>query len=228
MARVMRVIHIGDIHGDLSVFYNACKETGDVIVSTGDFFVDAPGKFYPFSKNEVIATHYQEGFFGANKNHIIDAVGDRPFIYVNGNHDFADLKDAGFTNAIRMRFTEDPVEVLGRRWWGFEGMPWSSGNWNNEIKPHVVDIMLEAIPEDVDMLITHAPPKGMLDVAYGDLRLGWPGLLEKTFRMDGLKAHLFGHIHEAVGFERLPAVAGSPPILYSNAGAWNYRVLEVG
>jgi len=223
----MRVIHIGDIHGDLSVFYKACSEEGDVIVSTGDFFVDAPGKLFPYSKNIELAKHFQGGFFGANKKTIIEAVAGRPFIYVNGNHDFADIKEAGFTNAIRMQFTEDPIEVAGFTWWGFEGMPYSYGNWNNEIKPHVVERMLEAIPENVDMLITHAPPKGMLDVAYGDLRLGWEGLLEKTFRMEGLKAHLFGHIHEAVGFERLPAVADSPPIFYSNAGAWNYRVIEV-
>jgi Icc-related predicted phosphoesterase len=55
------------------------------------------------------------------------------------------------------------------------------------------------IPAEVDVLITHGPPKGILDFTeYDKDNVGCPLLLEKV-RQVKPKVHVFGHIHEARG-----------------------------
>lgn len=51
------------------------------------------------------------------------------------------------------------------------------------------------IPMDTDVLVTHTPPKGHLD-----LNLGCPGLLEELWRVKP-KLHVFGHVHWGHGQE---------------------------
>lgn len=50
------------------------------------------------------------------------------------------------------------------------------------------------IPDDVDVLITHAPPAGLLDVSSTGLKLGCEHLAK---RLAGLapRLHCFGHAH---------------------------------
>ena len=58
-----------------------------------------------------------------------------------------------------------------------------------------------AIPSDTNILITHSPPKGILDFdeSTGE-HLGSWYLKERVEELENLKAHIFGHIHEP--FER--------------------------
>lgn len=51
------------------------------------------------------------------------------------------------------------------------------------------------IPMDTDVLVTHTPPKGHLD-----LDLGCPGLLEEIWRVKP-RVHVFGHVHWGRGRE---------------------------
>jgi Icc-related predicted phosphoesterase len=58
-----------------------------------------------------------------------------------------------------------------------------------------------AIPEDVDILITHGPAWGHLDVTpYGNLNVGCELL---RLRVDELKPkiHVFGHVHSGYGYK---------------------------
>lgn len=56
-----------------------------------------------------------------------------------------------------------------------------------------------AIPDDTDILVTHGPPKGMLDLAYdreNNLEYwGDKALLRRVLQIDPTY-HIFGHIHE--------------------------------
>ena len=72
-----------------------------------------------------------------------------------------------------------------------------SGEWNGETYDfkEVVD---RAMLCDPDILVTHAPPAGILDDrAHGG------GISELTnylsYREHSVKAHFFGHIHETGG-----------------------------
>lgn len=71
------------------------------------------------------------------------------------------------------------------------------------IKPH-----WDKIPDDVNILITHGPPYGILDettYANGDPRPGHLGCVELMNRIKELKdldLHFFGHIHAPGGTEK--------------------------
>ena len=63
----------------------------------------------------------------------------------------------------------------------------------------------EGVPEDIDLLITHGPPLGVLDRTVEQYHAG-----SKTIRdyLDRTKAkvHIFGHIHECKGEEMVGKV----------------------
>jgi predicted phosphohydrolase len=56
-------------------------------------------------------------------------------------------------------------------------------------------LLFTGIPESTDVLITHGPPFGILDTAYGsDSHQGDPVLLDAVMRIRP-KLHVFGHVH---------------------------------
>ncbi|EFC37496.1 predicted protein [Naegleria gruberi] len=59
------------------------------------------------------------------------------------------------------------------------------------------------IPEDVDILITHSPPKFILDFNEFGYNRGCSQILAKLLDLHKLKIHLFGHIHSTYGYEFL-------------------------
>jgi len=57
------------------------------------------------------------------------------------------------------------------------------------------------IPDNVDIIMTHGPPKTIRDICLHDgkeVNVGCPALLEATVRVKP-KLHCFGHIHEGYG-----------------------------
>jgi Icc-related predicted phosphoesterase len=59
------------------------------------------------------------------------------------------------------------------------------------------------IPEDTQVLITHGPPHGILDLTSRGVAAGCEALRERVEELPELKAHVFGHIHEAHGSHEL-------------------------
>ncbi|KAJ5758060.1 uncharacterized protein N7511_006754 [Penicillium nucicola] len=53
----------------------------------------------------------------------------------------------------------------------------------------------------VDILLTHGPPKGVLDAVPPDLNVGCPHLMKAAWRARP-RLHVFGHIHEGWGAQR--------------------------
>ncbi|MBU4485124.1 metallophosphoesterase, partial [bacterium] len=54
------------------------------------------------------------------------------------------------------------------------------------------------IPDNIDILITHGPPYGILDSIPAEKNLGSKALLEKVLQVKP-KYHIFGHIHHGYG-----------------------------
>lgn len=74
----------------------------------------------------------------------------------------------------------------------------------------------DKIPEDTDILVTHGPPKGILDEVehFGKIEnTGCPVLRKKIESLDSIKLHVFGHIHEGRGIQ----VMKNPDKIYVNA-----------
>ncbi|EGZ26024.1 hypothetical protein PHYSODRAFT_487565 [Phytophthora sojae] len=59
------------------------------------------------------------------------------------------------------------------------------------------------VPADVDMLVTHGPPHGILDTTFTGLHVGSETLLKETMSRIRPSFHIFGHIHEAYGATRV-------------------------
>jgi Icc-related predicted phosphoesterase len=80
--------------------------------------------------------------------------------------------------------------------------PWQPefGAWAFNLKRNSKEIrsIWEKIPINTDILITHGPPYGILDLSVGKDHAGCQALYERV-RVIKPKLHVFGHIHEAYG-----------------------------
>ena len=151
---------------------------------------------------------------------------DQPATYkvmVSGNHDFLfedivnfdyekphhknkrppELSELIPDNVIYLN--DSSVEILGLKIWGSPIQPWFY-NWafnrkrGEDIKKH-----WDSIPNDTDILITHGPPRGMLDRISPkferhneDPNVGCDDLLDAIKRVKPI-INVFGHIHEGYG-----------------------------
>lgn len=84
------------------------------------------------------------------------------------------------------------------------GSPWQPefNNWAFNLPRNGEEMKAkwDAIPEDTDILITHGPPFGHLDIPGGQsIRVGCEML---RYRVDEIKPkiHIFGHIHGSAGY----------------------------
>lgn len=128
----------------------------------------------------------------------------RKKILVAGNHDMT-MEDENFESPPNKEFeylNESMVEFEGLKIWG---SPLSL--WFNGINPHCTAFTrseeeLEAfyakIPDDIDILISHGPACGILDLTKRKRFVGSKSLLDAV---DRIKPKLFvtAHIHESYG-----------------------------
>ena len=92
------------------------------------------------------------------------------------------------------------TERLGWKIWGSPWQPdfpqWAFYQRRNS--PELAYIW-EKIPEDTQILITHVPPAGILDMETCEGPTGCAYLLERIGQLRHLKLHVFGHIHSGYG-----------------------------
>lgn len=125
-------------------------------------------------------------------------------IFVAGNHDF------GFENADR-EWAEDKAQSLGLTYLNDSGIEIDGFKfWGSPIQPEFLDWAFnrqrgaeiqkhwDMIPSDTDVLITHGPPYGILDLCSHGERVGCQNLLNELERIRP-RVHAFGHIHEDYG-----------------------------
>jgi len=122
-------------------------------------------------------------------------------IVVGGNHDrwMEDPVLRRFlTNATVL--IDEPIEVLGLRIWG-SGITSLAGEAFGIGSPAQRAKLYATIPDDVNILITHTPPYGILDRSPGSPHhSGCPELRAAVERIRP-QLHAFGHIHGAHGMQ---------------------------
>jgi Icc-related predicted phosphoesterase len=216
----MRILHLGDVHGDMNQLRGISEIDFDVVVSTGDFL---PSKFMYYGDIDrvsllLIEKQYQFDFCKANRVRILEAFKGKPVLYVMGNHDFIYLEECGFSSFIRL--DKSAITILDKKFYGFsEVNVFTNKFWNFETDEPILDDIVNNIDEDTDVLVTHMPPYKILDRNRGFYNCGNKTLRTKVESMI-LAAHLFGHIHEADG------VAYRCFTLFSNAGI-SYRLVKI-
>ena len=205
----MKIAHTSDLHGHLTVII---PDDCDVVVITGDFF--------PNKTRGIVSVEreYQEMWFYQHVDEIIAWLKGKPLLWMPGNHDYVSLADlltaSGYPSAVTI--PEDGVDFLGHKWAGFREIPYINGEWMGECRDfqYVVDRVMDADP---DILVTHAPPSGILAGEHGIPKL----TSALQFRYHGIKAHLFGHVHREGGRQ-----AKVMDVLFSNA-ATTLNVVEI-
>jgi len=120
-------------------------------------------------------------------------------IIVAGNHELSLEKHPYFskifTNAIYLQ--DESVIVSGLK---FYGSPYtlSFNNWAFNMNSNVIYQKWDKIPTNTDILITHGPAYGILDLNDDPEHCGDKALLE-TIKKIKPKIHACGHIHSGYG-----------------------------
>ncbi len=139
----------------------------------------------------------------------LDWFGKQPFthkIFIAGNHDFfferekASVIKSMLPEGVHY-LKEEVCYVNGVKIWGSPYTPlfyrWAfnkhrgaplAKHWNN-------------IPADADVVLTHGPVYGILDVVINEQHAGDRDLLKKILEVKP-KVHVCGHIHESYGMVR--------------------------
>lgn len=234
-----RVVHFSDWHAQLTKLPSA-----DVYVCSGDMLPNFPNLIYevgPDRHREVLTPNdprpalvgepidrrivpEQEVRLQTRWIHNIGSYRtllgspDAPVICVRGNHDFIDIANMFDGGPVYEFHTGQEVfEVAGLRWGGCRGINYIEGEWSDELRFEQTERFLQ-LPKDIDCLVTHPPPFGILDRAHDNY--GVQALRNYVMRhvykeedsgYGRLRAHFFGHVHEARG------TRNEDGILFSNA-----------
>jgi len=123
-------------------------------------------------------------------------------IFVPGNHSTAIEKGLIIANdytAVKF-LIHDQTEWNGLKIFGSPYTP-EFFDWAYMRPRSELDIVWQSIPDDIDILITHGPPKGIFDVT-GDIKtkkpvhVGSESLRKHVEERIKPKVHAFGHIHD--------------------------------
>jgi Icc-related predicted phosphoesterase len=156
---------------------------GDVLIHAGDFTM--------FSKSMTAIGDF---------NTWLGELPHRLKICVPGNHEFF-LEAAPSQRSLLSNATvliNEGIEIDGFRIWGSPVTPLYGGAFGLSSAADRRQLYAQ-IPEDTDLLITHGPPFGILDIVPGsELHSGCHELLEAVVRIRP-KLHVFGHAHGAHG-----------------------------
>lgn len=127
-------------------------------------------------------------------------------VFIAGNHDFC-FENENKTQAEKLLeengiiyLNDSMIEIEGIKIWGSPVQPWYF-DWafnrhrGEEIKKH-----WDLIPENIDILLIHGPPHGIMDRTHKGEIVGCEELLLALNRIKP-KILAFGHIHECYGVQ---------------------------
>lgn len=216
----MKIWHISDTHGYHEKLI--VPEKLDVIIHSGD----ATNAFNT-AENEKEFTDFLGWFNWAPA---------KTKVYVAGNHD---SYIARHTADARMRMAELGIVYLEDEAFQIDhvalyGSPWTPtyGRWEFMKAANKMQPVWERIPTLTDILITHGPPKGILDLSYNsDGQLEFCGdktLYNYVTRRQPLY-HLFGHIHNCDNIENVGTrQIQNEPTVFVNSAVVTDRKFELG
>lgn len=228
---MIRIAHMSDTHDKPSIVKAVRDVECNVIVLTGDI-IGNKGRV-PFIGggwdtgmsnriNPVAERKYQESWFRKVAKTWAPAFKGRPVIYVPGNHDFIDIerwiRHYGHQDIFTISEKQPSVTVCGKVFAGFREVPWIAGEWRGET--HEFQPLIErTMACNPDILVTHAPPGGILDGPNGYGVSAWTAPL--FYGEHRVTHHFFGHAHEDGG-----KVVTEGGITFSNA-ACHMNIIEV-
>lgn len=182
---MIRVGCIADTHGlHKDVVVPEC----DILICAGDI---TPGDCSKISEVEDFA----EWFANQQAQHHICIAGNHDWAFVERNSEArAALEHKGIHY-----LQEESTNILGLNIFGSPWSPWFY-DWafNADRGAHIASKWAK-IPGDTEILITHGPIYGVLDVTNRMQAVGCEDLAHRIVQLPRIKAHICGHIHEGYG-----------------------------
>ena len=181
----MKIWHISDTHSYHK--FLEIPEDIDMVIHSGDF-----SNYHDVLKNEPEALNFLSWFAALEIKHKV---------LIAGNHDaFAIfLKFKELCIGLGITYLENTEVVTdGLKIWGSPYTP-QFGNWHFMKSRAKIGRVWQSIPDDTDIIVTHGPPKGILDISedrYHSIEFcGCSALKKRVLKMPNLKLMCFGHIH---------------------------------
>jgi len=209
--RAFRVWHISDthcLHNNLII-----PPDVDMVIHSGDC---SNSRDPARNSNEVIS--------------FLDWFANLPIeyrIFVAGNHDVSierRLITPSYINDLGIIYLEnDSANIAGLNIWGSPITPSFGRGWAWNVARHKTKMVWDLIPDDTDIVITHGPPKRILDLSLDrENKLEFCGCESLFTRLIELEPTFscFGHIHDSKkmknsGLKKM----GSCSTMFSNGSA---------
>ena len=161
--RSVRIIHISDTHMQHDTFLDSIPH-GDILIHSGDFSSFSPSRYLFSNKNRDRDSVIHE------INSFFKKLPHKYKIFVAGNHElsFTDQHknyiEQNITEAIYLH--DKMVEIEGLK---IYGSPWTSKRATSYARGSSIprkDLVKhwDKIPTETDILITHMPPEGIMDL----------------------------------------------------------------
>jgi len=192
-----KIICMSDSH----TYENFEAPEGDILIHSGD--ISFRGTFAEMNKGMQWLGKFPHKFK----------------IFVCGNHDWLGEKDPSLMKALAeengiIYLDDSGIEIMGLRIWGSPVQP-AFCNWAfNRKRGEEIARHWTKIPDNTQILITHGPPFGILDVNteepyhkhLGPEHLGCEELRKRVDQLKDLKLAVWGHIHSSHGEEFINGV----------------------
>lgn len=182
----MKIWHISDTHAahhQLIIPHNV-----DMVIHSGDCT-----NYRDKVRNSVELWPFIEWFKGLPIKHKV---------LIGGNHDSAIegrmITKEGFAEFGITYLENSSVEIDGVKIWGSPITP-TFNDWCFMMARHEIHRVWETIPEVVDILVTHGPPKTVLDLTENGIgrleQVGCKSLMNRVKEIEPM-IHCFGHVHD--------------------------------
>jgi Icc-related predicted phosphoesterase len=179
----MKILHVSDLHGFHKMLH--IPKDIDLLIVSGDV-TNSKNRV----ENDVEFERFYKWWYKI----------ETPKIIIAGNHD----------NCFLKQYNKDKIKecsiYLEHEYWEYKGLlifasPYipTYGNWDFMIASHKISRYWDELSEDIDILITHGPPKTILDLSYNrqrNLEFCGDSALLKRIKKVNPRYHLFGHIHD--------------------------------
>lgn len=186
----METWFISDTHGNHSQL--AVPKNIDLVIHSGD-----ATNYKAWYDNQSEYEDFKEWYFNLPIKYKI---------FIPGNHDSyiykyeKDCKKEFSKLGINMLINEF-IEIEGLKIYGSPQTP-TFGEWFYMTDRAKIYKYWEQIPVDTNILVTHGPPKGILDLSHNRIRqleyCGDNALFNKVMELKP-QIHCFGHIHNSNG-----------------------------
>ena len=173
MDKSLRLVILSDTHRG----YGGHVPPGDVLIHCGD--------------SEWAAEEFEQ--WASEYDH-------RYKIVICGNMDSRLSRDQTFAGAKNIFYLQDSfIDISGVKIYGSPWTPEFVGVFQLRSQQQATDVWSK-VPADTDVLITHGPPKSILDVTSRGQSVGDKALLDiLSTRNVRPRVHCFGHVHESYG-----------------------------